>query len=444
MVIVTRTDEPILWSVLDLAGRRVIGVRGYVATAEMARLYPQLDFLPDTESVAMAMVSSGDADAFITNLPNASFTAKTLGLTNVKIAGVMPDRFNLCYAVRADWPELTAMLNRAIASLSEADRQSVVHPWIRVDYARVIRWDIVWKTSLITLGVVGAILGTFIYHNRRMARELVLRIRLQGEIKEAHDRLLQLNEDKTELLQMAAHDLRGPLTGIQLAIDASARMKVVPSLDALEIIDKQVRQMTGLLSNLLDVEALEHGRREFEVVRLVPDATVRASLAAFAVAAAQKSIQLESSIAEDLSEIEADATALRQITDNLLSNAIKFSPPGSVIRVVLEQQKDFVRFAVRDQGPGVAANETERIFAKYARGTAQPTGGEKSTGLGLSIVRQLAGAINARVWCESAPNQGSTFVLLVPVAPSASSGRAVGAPSTSSIRARHDESEGRN
>lgn len=418
VIIVTRTDEPILWSVLDLTGRRIIGVRGYVATAEMARLYPQLNFLPDTESVAtaMQMVSSGKADAFITNLPNASFTIKTLGLTNVKIAGVMPDRFSLCYAVRADWPQLTALLNRAIASLSEADRQSVVHPWIRVDYAKVIRWDIVWKTSLITLGVLGAVLGTFIYHNRRMARELVARIRLQGEIKEAHDRLLELNEDKTELLQMAAHDLRGPLTGIQVAIDASTRMKVVPSADALTIIDKQVRQMTALLSNLLDVEALEHGRREFEVVSLAPEATVRAALDAFEAAAVQKSIKLESSVAEGLPQIEADATALRQITDNLLSNAIKFSPRCSVVRVTLEQQNEFVRFAVRDEGPGVAPNEIERIFAKYARGTAQPTGGESSTGLGLSIVRKLAGAMNARVWCESGPDQGSTFVLLIPVA----------------------------
>src|SRR5690606_24290900 len=86
----------------------------------------------------------------------------------------------------------------------------------------------------------------------------------------------------------------------------------------------------------------------------------------------------------------------------------------SVVRVVLEQQNQSVRFSVSDQGPGVLPEETERIFAKYARGTAQPTGGEKSTGLGLSIVRKLAGAMNARVWCESGPHGGSSFVLLVP------------------------------
>jgi signal transduction histidine kinase len=421
VVIVTRNDEPILWSVLDLRGRRLIGVRGYVATAELARVYPQLEFLPDAESVevAMAQVSNGEADAFVTNLPNASFTAKTLGLTNVKIAGVMPDRFNLCYAVRPDWPELTALLNRAIASLTEADRQAIVHPWIRIDYAKVIRWDLVWKAGLILLGVWGGIIGFVVYHNRRLGRELTERIRLQQEIKAAHDRLLQLNEDKTELMQMAAHDLRGPLTGIQLAVDASLRMNMVPSLDALQMVEKQVGQMTSLLTNLLDADALERGRREFEIGRFIPDVVVQSAVNALTSAADQKSIRIEVSIAEGLPEIEADATAFRQIADNLLSNAIKFSPRNSVVAVILEQKDIHVRLEVRDEGPGVAPEERERIFAKYARGSARPTGDERSTGLGLSIVRQLAAAMNGRVWCESSLGKGSSFILLVPVASAA-------------------------
>jgi signal transduction histidine kinase len=64
----------------------------------------------------------------------------------------------------------------------------------------------------------------------------------------------------------------------------------------------------------------------------------------------------------------------------------------------------------------VPAAETERIFAKYARGSARPTAGEKSTGLGLSIVRQLAGAMNGRVWCENRPDRGAVFVFMIPPA----------------------------
>lgn len=415
VVIVTRNDEPLLWSVLDLAGRRVAGVKGYVTTVELVRQYPGIQLVPvENVSEAMALVADNKADAFVTNLPNASFIAKTRGLTNLKIAGVMPERFDLRYAVRPDWPELAALLDKAIATLNEADRQAIVHPWIRVDYEKVIRWDLVWKTAATILGGFALVLAAVIYHNRRLARELEERKRLQREIEQARDELLRLNEDKTELLQMAAHDLRGPLTGMQLAIDTSLRLNAMPMAEALKIIEKQARQMTGLLNDLLDVEALEHGRREFRVERVSPAAKLREALGALKTYAEHKDIRLDVAIDEGLPEVEVDATALRQIYDNLLSNALKFSPRGSVVTVTLEQRASFVRLEVRDQGPGVAGDETERIFAKYARGRARPTDGEKSTGLGLSIVRQLAGAMNARVWCEAQAGGGGLFIMVLP------------------------------
>jgi len=176
------------------------------------------------------------------------------------------------------------------------------------------------------------------------------------------------------------------------------------------------------LNNLLDAEALEQGRREFQLVRIAPEAILRKSIAAYEPLAASKSIRIETSIADALPEVEVDETALRQITDNLLSNAIKFSPLNSAIGVVLEQSNGFVQLQVLDRGPGVAPEERERIFGKYARGKAQPTGGEKSTGLGLSIVRRLAAAMNARVWCEPRRGGGSSFILQIPISPIHASG----------------------
>ncbi len=417
VVIVTRNDEPILWSVLDLAGRKIVGVKDYVTTLEIARTYPTLTFIPaDSMDAAFKAVSRGDADAVITNLPNASFITKTRGLTNLKIAGVMPERFSTRYAVRRDWPELAAILDHAVADFSESDRQALVHPWIRVDYAQVIRWDLVWKVAIVTLLVLGSLLGAMLYHTRCLQRELRERIRLQREIEEAHNQLVRLNEEKSELLQVAAHDLRGPLTGMQLAIDSSLRLKAVPFPEALGMVEKQVKQMTALLNDVLDVEALESGRRTLAPEILDPLEYTRASLARLAPIALNKSIALRLECETVVPQVKADKVALAQIADNLLSNAIKFSPPGSTITLTLKVWNEFVRLEVRDQGPGVPADETEKIFAKYARGSARPTGGEKSTGLGLSIVRQLAGAMNGRVWCEGAraDGTGAVFVFVIP------------------------------
>ncbi len=417
VVVVMRNDEPLLWSMLDLRGKRVVGVRGYAPTSEMQRMDPSLEFrLVDTTDEALREVARRDADAFVSNLPNVSFVAKTHGLTNLKIAGVIPVTFDLRYAVRPDWPELVDLLNRAIAATSEAERQEVVHPWIRVDYAKVIRWDLVWKTSAAVLSVLGVVIGAIGYHNRRLSRELVERIRLQNEIKEAHDELVRLNEEKTEMLQMAAHDLRGPLTSMQLVVDASLRLGAVPKDRGLQMVEQQVRQMTGLLNDLLDAEALETGRREFRMERLSPAVLLQAAVAGQEQAAARKGVRLEVRIAPGLPMVNGDATALRQVFDNLLSNAIKFTPKESAVTAVMEMKQTHVRLEVRDEGPGVAADETERVFTKYARGRAKPTAGEKSTGLGLAIVRQLATSMNGRVWCESTGGRGGLFVVMLPAA----------------------------
>lgn len=416
VVIVTRNDEPILWSVLDLTGRRIASVRNYAPTLELARTYPSLSFVPaDNVADALKKVSESEADAAITNLPNASFLAKTQGLTNLKIAGVMPERFDVRYAARRDWPELTAMLDRALTHLKEADRQALVHPWIRVDYSQVIRWDLVWKVGLAALIIGFIVLGAVLYHNRRLARELAERIRLQREIEDAHNQLVRLNEEKSELLQVAAHDLRGPLTSMQLVVDAATRLKAVADPDALVMVERQVKQMTGILNDVLDVEALESGRRDFTMELLDPAELARGTVARLSPLAANKDTCVQLDCDGVMSQVKADRTALNQIADNLLSNAIKFSPRGSTVRVVLRMWNGFIRLEVHDQGPGVPASETERIFAKYVRGTARPTGGEKSTGLGLSIVRQLASAMNGRVWCEpEKEGTGAVFVFVIP------------------------------
>lgn len=416
VVIVTRNDEPILWSVLDLAGRTVAGVKDYATTTEIIRRYPKLNVVTvGSVTEALKKVAEGEADAFITNLPNASFVTKTRGLTNLKIAGVMPERFEIRYALRRDWPELRAILDRAIAQLTESDRQALVHPWIRVDYAQVIRWDLVWKFALLVGGGLGAILGAVLYHNRRLQRELAARIQLQGEIEEAHNELVRLNEEKSELLQVAAHDLRGPLTTMQLVVDSSLTLNATAGPDALRLVEKQVKQMTALLNDVLDVEALESGRRAFALELLEPAEVVRSSIGRLTPMALNKGIRIACTLGENLPHVHADKTALAQIADNLLSNAIKFSPRDSTVTLALRPWNEFVRVEVRDQGPGVPVNETERIFAKYARGSAQPTAGEKSTGLGLSIVRQLASAMNGRVWCETPKEDtGAIFVFVIP------------------------------
>jgi signal transduction histidine kinase len=416
VVIVERVDTPFLSSMQDLMGRKVASARDYASTLNFQREYPGIHLvLTDTVDEAMQLVAGGKADAVTTNLANACFIIKTLGLTNLKVAGILPKSFSLRYAVRSDWPELPGILDKGIASLTPADLQSIDDHWIRIDYDNAVHWDVIWKTAAAIALVLAIAIALIMMRARRLAYELNQRLRLQSELEDSHDRLAQLNEEKAELLRMAAHDLRGPLTGVLLNLDL-AQQGGIKAEDALPRIRNHVEQMLMLMTDLLDSEALDEGRRKLTFTAVDAAAMVREVLASLAAVAERKKIRFDTSGLGGVSAVLADAGALRQIIENLVSNALKFSSPGRTIWIVLTEWNNRVRFEVRDEGPGVQADEVERIFAKYVRGSAKPTAGEQSTGLGLSIVRQLVTAMNGRAWCESALGKGATFIVVLPTA----------------------------
>ncbi len=101
--------------------------------------------------------------------------------------------------------------------------------------------------------------------------------------------------------------------------------------------------------------------------------------------------------------------------ENLVTNAIKYSPLGKPVRVAVRRTDGLVRFEVRDEGPGLTDEDMGRLFQRFGRATVAPTGGESSTGLGLSIVKRLVELHGGRVWAESpGRDKGSTFIVELP------------------------------
>jgi signal transduction histidine kinase len=110
----------------------------------------------------------------------------------------------------------------------------------------------------------------------------------------------------------------------------------------------------------------------------------------------------------------ADFSALDQVLDNLISNALKFSPPGKQIFVSIRLAEKHVECIIHDEGPGFTAEDKIKMFRRYARLSARPTGGEPSTGLGLSIVRKLVLGMGGELSCDSVPENGATFTIRLP------------------------------
>jgi signal transduction histidine kinase len=241
----------------------------------------------------------------------------------------------------------------------------------------------------------------------------------KAAIERHKDELQQLNELKNTFLGIAAHDLRSPLGVVNMAtsilLDSAMEMDAGEIRSLLSTILEQTGHMLNLIDSLLDVSLIESGKLE-----LIPEAIplgrfLIKSIENHAWLASSKSsvVRLETEL--DGTEIlTADPLRLRQVMDNLLSNAIKYSPAGSTIRVYAEPTPAGWRISVQDQGPGILPEERQRLFQAFQRLSARPTGGERSTGLGLAITRRVVEAHGGQIGAESVPGRGATFWFTLP------------------------------
>lgn len=234
----------------------------------------------------------------------------------------------------------------------------------------------------------------------------------------AHNELTILNSEKDEFLGIAAHDLKNPLGGIrglaELLLDHRSEMDDNELNTILSSIINSSERMFDLIANLLDINAIERGGITLHPIPITAKTPLQQIAEQYRQRATAKSISL--SVDSDESHIvNADEQAFVQIMDNLISNAVKYSPHGKAIRIRSSMQNGFCRIEVEDEGPGISAQDMEKLFGKFVRLSALPTGGEHSTGLGLSIVKKLVELMNGKIWCESMQGKGATFIVELPV-----------------------------
>ena len=193
MVIAARTDFAFISSLEALNGRRVAVVKNYFSHEKLASEHKALTLLP-TDSVAegLNLVSQGKADAFAGNLAAITYYAKQMGLTNIKIAAVTPYAFDLCMGVRKDWPQMVAILNKALDAMPETEKNDIRNSWIAMQFDHGMNWALLWKWIAGMTLVSGTILGIILYSNRKLKTEVKERKRIENALRQAeeHSRLI--------------------------------------------------------------------------------------------------------------------------------------------------------------------------------------------------------------------------------------------------------------
>jgi PAS domain S-box-containing protein len=224
-------------------------------------------------------------------------------------------------------------------------------------------------------------------------------------------------EGRDQVLGVVSHDLRNPLSAIAMCAkvlrDDNGQMGARERESLLTTIVQSADWMNRLIQDLLDVASIEAGRLSLERARQSAPALVSQAVRMFEVEASHRGVKLESSAPADLPLVFVDASRIVQVLGNLLNNALKFTPDGGRVAVRAEGKGGTVIFSVSDSGPGIPLADQPRVFDRYWQ--SRRTANKRGTGLGLSIGKGIVEAHGGRIWIESTPGEGATFLFSVPV-----------------------------
>jgi signal transduction histidine kinase len=225
-----------------------------------------------------------------------------------------------------------------------------------------------------------------------------------------------LSDERKNMVSMVAHDLKSPLNrtyALIRLISMNADNLNEEQLDYLGKMHQIIADGLSLVRNMLDIRAIESRGFEIRKENINLSNFLASSLKQFKVLADLKQIELLFD-AEPEVYFETDKQYLGRIIDNLISNAVKFSDYGKKIIMTMRPHNNSVHISIQDEGPGFKAEELDRVFLKDQKFSAKPTGGESSTGLGLSIVKMIADKMGYTVQCKSEEGKGAEFILEMP------------------------------
>jgi signal transduction histidine kinase len=265
----------------------------------------------------------------------------------------------------------------------------------------IVTLIVLWKRSpYISIVVLGPLI-TVALHERWLHRAL--------------ERLREFDRLKDEFIAVISHELRTPLTSVYGAALTLQNREISDEMQAelLKIVSDEAGRLARLLDDALSASRLHADRETFEIAAIDGAGVARAVVEAARPRLAD-GFELELVAPADVPPVTADPDKLRQVLVNLTENAIKYSPDGGRIEVRVGRAASSIRFAVRDEGIGIAPEEQVRIFERFHRLDPNMTRGVGGTGLGLYICRELVQRMGGRIWVTSSEGHGSTFEFDLP------------------------------
>lgn len=251
--------------------------------------------------------------------------------------------------------------------------------------------------------------------------ELLARLKTHIQLHQAREELALKLDEKNEILGMVAHDLNNPIFAIKAFSELlyDELKETESQKEMLQQVINATGHMQSIVKRILSLDELDRGKPELETELYDLGLTLQGILGMNKPHANSKNISFSVQVS-DLCLVNVDGYRMKEVLDNLISNAVKYSPKDSNIQILLQNNPEntAVQFIIIDEGPGFSKKDQEKVFQKFQKLSARPTGGEHSSGLGLYIVKKLVEDMDGNVELISPVNSdgGAKFIVTIPCA----------------------------
>lgn len=414
-----------------LKGKRVAVARSYATEAMLRRDFPEIELVGvDTTAEALRQVAFGRVDATVGALAVVSYLIAQEGLTNLRIVGQTPYNFEIAIGVRSDWPELRNLMQKALDSVSEQERQAIYHRWVPTVYEHEVDYALLWKI----LAVIAVIAVLFGYKYVRLdnlvkkrTRELeqlnaTLNERIGDAVEENRNQermMIQQAKMATigEMIESIAHQWRQPLNIMGIGISNLDLKRQLGTLEPeeldnlIELVHRQVSYMSQTIDDFRNFFRKDK-TREYTCFRPLIDEVV----ALVNPVLRQKGIRVEVHVPDALCT-SVFPNELKQVILNLINNAkdalLQRDIPVKRIVIRGDAKNGTLRLEVEDNGGGVPAEIMEKIFEPYFTTKF----GSQGTGIGLYMSKVIVEKnLQGRIVVFN-KKEGACFSITLPMRP---------------------------
>ncbi len=415
-------------SIEKLSGHKVAVVRDYMWDDLVSNAYTDILIKRvDSLKFGLELTALGAVDAMVTDLASATSMIEQTNINNLHIVSDATRKLGnmeLAMGVRSDWPEFRAILDKALASLSPAEINSIRSKWIRFNEPAFWRDRNFWYSMLVTLAVVLLLFSGFIIWNRMLKKQVALRTR---ELQTAQKQLMQAEKMESigRLAAGVAHEVKNPLAVIQMGADylSQEMPKDKATVEVIKDIDDAVRRADTVIHGLLDFSR----DKELQLKQGSLNDVITSTLHLVDHELRQRNIKVQTFLSKKLPAMALDTNKLQQVFINLFMNAAHAMEHTGELRItselkLLEDQVDLaqdskglfridepvIQVEVADTGPGIRERDKTKIFELFY--TTKAVG--EGTGLGLSVSRNIINLHHGTIGIANRPEGGASVVLL--------------------------------